>query len=97
LAGARQCDNQFSLAREKFGRNSTGSGKGGVKRSLFADANGIPLAVVIDSANRHDMNLARPTLKALKIVVLGCESYDRRTFAWTRTTAIRKSDVWPCE
>lgn len=40
----------------------TGRGKGGVKRSVLTDANGIPLAIVIDGANRHDMKLTRPTL-----------------------------------
>jgi hypothetical protein len=36
-------------------------------RSVLCDAAGIPLAVVIDGANRHDMKLAEPTLDALVI------------------------------
>lgn len=27
----------------------------------------IPLAIIIDDANRHDMKLARPTLESLKV------------------------------
>lgn len=27
----------------------------------------IPLAIIIDGANRHDMKLARPTLESLKV------------------------------
>ena len=31
--------------------------KQGVKRSLLIEAKGIPLSVVVDGANRHDMKL----------------------------------------
>jgi transposase len=34
---------------------------------LLTDGHGIPLAVVIEGANRHDMKLARPTLESLKV------------------------------
>lgn len=51
---------------KKTGPNPTDRGKGGVKRSLLTDAHGIPLAIVIDGANRHDMKLAKPTLEALE-------------------------------
>jgi transposase len=52
---------------EKNGPNPTERGKGGVKRSLLTDAHGIPLAIVIDGANRHDMKLAKPTLESLEV------------------------------
>lgn len=58
---------QGSLAREKSGPNPTDRAKGSVKRSLLTDGSSIPLAAVIDSANRHDMKLARTTLDALKV------------------------------
>ncbi|WP_460431535.1 IS5 family transposase [Azotobacter salinestris] len=53
------------LAGKKTGANPTDRGKQGVKRSLLTDARGIPLAVTIDGANRHDMKLVRPTLESL--------------------------------
>ena len=51
---------------EKTGRNPTDRGKQGVKRSLLTEAKGIPLSVVIDGANRHDMKLVRETLASLQ-------------------------------
>lgn len=47
---------------KKTGANPTDRGKQGVKRSLLTEAAGIPLAVVIDGANRHDMKLVEKTL-----------------------------------
>ena len=52
---------------EKTGRNPTDRGKQGVKRSLLTEAKGIPLSVVIDGANRHDMKLVRETLASLQV------------------------------
>ena len=40
-------------------------GKQGTKRSVLTDAAGIPLGVVVASANRHDSPLLRPTLERL--------------------------------
>lgn len=53
------------LGGGKTGRNPTDRGKRGVKRSLLAEAAGVPVAVAIEGANRHDMKLARATLEAL--------------------------------
>ena len=49
------------------GANPTDRGKRGVKRSLLTDGAGIPLALVIDGANRHDMKLLCATLDGLVI------------------------------
>ena len=38
-----------------------------MKRSVLCEASGIPLAVVIDGANRHDVKLLEPTLRAVAI------------------------------
>ena len=50
-----------AMAKAPFGGatrpNPTGRGKGGTKRSPLTDGAGIPLAVVVDGANRHDMQL----------------------------------------
>ncbi len=47
------------------GPNPTDRGKRGVKRSLLTDGAGIPLAVVVDGANRNDMKLVAATLAGL--------------------------------
>lgn len=39
----------------------------------MVDGKGIPLAVVVDGANRHDMKLVEATLAALMIVRLGLD------------------------
>jgi putative transposase len=49
------------------GANPTDRGKKGVKRSLLTDGVGIPLAIVIDGANRHDMKLLCATLEGIVI------------------------------
>jgi putative transposase len=54
-------------AGEKTGANPTDRGKGGSKRSILTEAHGIPIALVIDGANRHDMKLAKPTLERLML------------------------------
>ena len=50
---------------KKTGPNPTDRGKQGVKRSLLTEAAGIPIAVAIDGANRHDMKLVRSTLDGI--------------------------------
>lgn len=52
---------------EKTGANPTDRGKRGVKRSLLTEAQGVPVGVVVDGANRHDMKLVRPTLDSVVI------------------------------
>ncbi len=55
------------LGGEKTGPNPTDRGKGGVKRSLLTEGHGVPIGVVIEGAQRHDMKLVRATI--LSIVV----------------------------
>jgi len=49
------------------GANPTDRGKLGVKRSLLTDGAGIPLAIIIDGANRHDMKLLCETMDGVVI------------------------------
>ncbi len=51
----------------KTGANPTDRGKRGVKRSLLTEAQGVPVGVAADGANRHDMKLVRPTLDTVVI------------------------------
>ncbi len=55
------------LGGEATGRNPTDRGKRGTKRSLLTEGRGIPLAVSVAGANRHDMKLTEPTLKAIVV------------------------------
>ena len=52
---------------KKIGPNPTDRGKGGVKRSLLTDGQGLPLSLVIAGAHRHDSVLLEETLA--KIVI----------------------------
>jgi putative transposase len=49
------------------GANPTDRGKQGTKRSLLTDGAGIPLALIVDGANRHDVRLLSATLDGLVI------------------------------
>lgn len=55
------------LGGKKTGPNPTDRAKKGTKRSLFTEANGIPLAVEVAGANRHDMKLVRGTFENIVI------------------------------
>jgi putative transposase len=47
------------------GPNPTDRGKSGTKRHVLTDQLGIPLSVVITSANTHDMKSAKDTLDSV--------------------------------
>lgn len=49
------------------GRNPTDRGKAGSKRHLLTDGRGVPLAVVISGANRHDMKLLAQLLDGVVV------------------------------
>lgn len=57
------CMTKAPLGGEATGPNPTDRSKTGTKRSLLTDANGIPLALVIDGANRHDVKMLERTLQ----------------------------------
>lgn len=66
---------------EGTGINPFGRGRLGFKWSMAVDAKGIPMAWVLDSANRHDYALLKPTLEILDNAGLarhtGCLHLDR--------------------
>jgi putative transposase len=55
------------LGGEKTGPNPTDRGKSGVKRSVLTEGHGVPIGIVIEGANRHDMKLLRPTIESIMI------------------------------
>lgn len=50
----------------------------GTKRSLLVDGNGIPLAVVVDGALRHDMKLLEAILEAQQMLPTDLEPGTQR-------------------
>lgn len=52
---------------KKTGRSPVDRAKSGTKRSVLTDAEGIPLGVVVDGANRHDVKLARGTIEEIEV------------------------------
>jgi putative transposase len=56
------------LGGERTGRNPTDRGKQGTKRSLLTEANGVPVGLAVDGANRHDKILAEATLESIPVV-----------------------------
>lgn len=67
MAGNGQCDSKGSAGRGKNSTNLTDRGKGGVKRSLPTEAHGIPIAIAVDGANRHDMKMVYPMIEDLQL------------------------------
>jgi hypothetical protein len=55
-----------SCGGEKAGPSLVDRRKGGLKRSVAAEATGVPLGLVSDGANRHDSPLLAPTLGQLR-------------------------------
>jgi hypothetical protein len=54
---------------EKAGPSPVDRRKGGLKRSVAAEATGVPLGLVSDGANRHDSPLLAPTLGQMQAQV----------------------------
>ncbi len=55
------------LGRGATGENPTDRAKMGTKRSMLTDGAGIPLAVAVEGANRHDSKLLVATLDGLVV------------------------------
>jgi putative transposase len=51
------------LGGEATGKNPTDRGKLGTKRSLMTEAAGIPVSVIVDGANTHDIRLLQETIE----------------------------------
>jgi hypothetical protein len=52
---------------KKTGKNPTDRAKQGVKRSLLVDADGIPVGMAVDGANRNDMKMVEETLASIPV------------------------------
>ena len=65
------------------GANPTERGKSGSKRHLLTDGKGIPLAVVLSGANRHDMKKLADLLDAKVIEAPDTEAVEQHPW-WCR-------------
>lgn len=65
MAGRRWRHGKARFGGDAIGPNPTDRAKAGVKRSILVEADGGPLAVVIDGANRHDTKLLEATIEAM--------------------------------
>ena len=59
------CMTKAPLGGEAVGPNPTDRAKSGTKRSLLTDGTGIPLALAVDGANRHDKKMLEETLHGI--------------------------------
>jgi putative transposase len=67
LAERRWSADQRPFGGEATGPNPTDRGKQGTQRRVLTEGQGIPLAVVVAGANRHDMQWLADTLDAVVI------------------------------
>jgi putative transposase len=55
------------LGEKKTGKNPTDRAKKGIKRSLLTEAEGIPVGLEVDGANRPDMKMVEATLESIPV------------------------------
>lgn len=55
------------MGGKKVGPNPTDRGKDGAKRSVLTEANGIPVGLTVEGANRNDFKMVRQTSESLPI------------------------------
>ncbi|WP_405531113.1 IS5 family transposase [Streptomyces canus] len=60
------CITKAPCGGERAGRSPVDRGKQGLRRSVAAEARGVPIGLVSAGANRHDSPLLVPTLEAAK-------------------------------
>jgi transposase len=63
------CITKAPCGGQKAGRSPVDRGKGGIKRSVLVDAQGIPLGAVAAPANRHDSPLLGETLDSVEEIL----------------------------
>jgi len=68
-------------AGKKTGPNPCDRGKGGVKRSRLTEARGIPVGLVLEGANRHDLKRTESTLNSLPLAAEAAREAHRATGA----------------
>jgi transposase len=65
------CITKAPCGGERAGKSPVDRGKGGIKRSVAVDADGIPLGIICAPANRHDSPLLAETLDRVETSFTG--------------------------
>jgi hypothetical protein len=60
------CTTKALCGGQRGGKSQVDRGKGGIKRSVAVDADGIPLGIICAPANRHDSPLLAETLDSVE-------------------------------
>jgi len=55
------------LGGGSVGPNPTDRAKGGVKRSLSTEADGVPIGLAVEGANRNDFKMMKATLESIPV------------------------------
>ena len=55
------------MAGKKCGPNPTDRAKNGVKRSLLTEADGVPVGLAVEGANRNDFKMMKATLESIPV------------------------------
>jgi len=55
------------LGGERTGKNPTDRGQQGTERSVLTQANGVPVGLAVEGANRHDKKVAEATLESIPV------------------------------
>ena len=55
------------MGGKKTGKNPTDRAKQGTKRSLLVEAEGIPIGLAVEGANRNDMKMVRDTVESIPV------------------------------
>ena len=82
------------LGGERTGKNPTDRGKLGAKRSLLTEANGVPVGLAVEGANRHDKKLVGATLESIPVAPPRRRRRSRKGCAWTRVMTITTREIW---
>ncbi len=61
------CMTKAPLGGKKTGKNPTDRAKKGTKRSLLVEAEGIPVGLAVEGANRPDMKMVEETLESIPV------------------------------
>lgn len=62
------CQTKAPLGGEAVGANPTDRAKGGVKRHLLTEANGLPVGLVVTGANVHDVTKVEEVLQTMPLL-----------------------------
>ncbi len=66
------CTTKAPLGGQDIGASPTDRGKGGTKRHILTDTNGLPISLLVSGANVHDQTRAEPLLSAMPFLTPGC-------------------------